>query len=156
MEILELKLRVPGRPILNQSTKALLIEGEALSPLPHSLQARLPGPFVERNGLTAQVQNSAVFITEDWVVSIHGKDLMQCISAMSVLLNSISRELGESVEVDLLTQQNNKTDEPLHIELARQVRKDRIKAGLKWGITILASALAGALIQWLLMGGFLQ
>ena len=152
MEVLDLKIRVPGHPTLDPSTKKSLMAGEAFSPLPHSLQMRLIGHIASGNWLTAQVQDSAVLVAEDWVVSIHGKKLSHIVSAMAVLLNSIGRELNAPVAVDLLTLQNG-NGEPLHISLRRQFRRDRIVGAIKWGATIIVSALVGAFVQWLFFGG---
>ena len=122
--------------------------------MPHSLQMRLLGQVAPWNWLTAQVQDSAVFIAEDWLVSIHGKKLIDCVSAMSVLLNSIGQELDAPVAVDLLIHQGG-DDEPLHRVLERQAKRDRVIGAIKWGATILVSAVVGALFQWLLFGGLL-
>ena len=154
MEVLDLKIRVPDHPMLDQSTRESLAAGDALRPLPHSLQMRLLGQVAAGNWLTAQVQDSAVFIAEDWVVSIHGKKLIHCVSAMSVLLNSIGQELDAPVAVDLLTHQNG-NDEPLHRVLEHQSKRDRAIGAIKWGSTIIVSAVVGALFQWLLFGGLL-
>ncbi len=128
--------------------------GEVFRPLPHSLQSRLLGQVAPANWLAAQVQDSAVFIAEDWVVSIHGKKLIHCVSTMSVLLNSIGRNLNVPVEFDLLTPQNG-NDEPLHRLLERQSRRDRAIGAVKWGATIIVSAVVGAVVQKLLLGGLL-
>ena len=154
MEVLDLKLTVLNHPTLDQSTKESLLAGEEFSPLPHSAQLRLLGQLAHGNWMASQVQNSAVLITEDWVVSIHGKKLVHTVSAMVVLLNSIGRQLNAPVEVDLLTLQNGH-DEPFHRLLERQSRKDRVIGAMKWGATIIISALVGALVQWALFGGLL-
>ena len=140
--------------MLDQSTRESLTAGEALRPLSHSLQMRLLGQVAAGNWLTAQVQDSAVFIAEDWVVSIHGKKLIHCVSAMSVLLNSIGQELDAPVAVDLLTHQNG-NDQPLHRVLEHQSKRDRFIVAIKWGSTIIVSAVVGALFQWLFFGGLL-
>ena len=155
MEILEVQLMVPGSPTLNQSTREALMAIEVFRPLPHSLIARLlarvvPGP----NWLAVQVQNAAIFVADDWVVSIHGERLIDCVSAMFVLINSISREMDSSVEIQLLSPLN-KNDNPLYRPLEREAKRDRTVAAVKWGLTIIVSALAGALLQWLFGGDLL-
>ncbi len=155
MEVLDLKLRVPNHPTLDQATKESILTGEEFSPLPHSVQLRLLSQLANGSWLATQVQDSAVLITEDWVVSIRGKKLVHTVSAMAVLLNSIGRRLNAPVEVDLLTLQN-KQDESLHLLLELQSRKDRVIGAVKWGATITVSALVGALVQWALFGGLVQ
>ena len=44
--------------------------GDVFSPLPHSLLMRLWGDIASKNWLTAQVQDSAVLVAEDWVVAM--------------------------------------------------------------------------------------
>ena len=155
MEILDLKIRVRNHPTLDPSIRESLMEAEAFSPLPHSLQMRLLGHIAPGNWLTAQVQDSAVLVAEDWVVSIHGKKLSHNVSAMAVILNSIGRELNAPVSVDFPTLQSG-DGEPLHVALKRQLQKDRIIGAMRWGITIIVSALAGAFVQWLIFGGGLR
>ena len=154
MEILDLRIRVLNHPTLDEVTRESLMAGEAFRPLAHSLQMQLLGQVASGNWLTAQVQESAVLITEDWVVSIHGKKLIHSVYAMSVLLNSISRELNAPVSVDLLAPEP-RNDEPLHRVLERQPKTARIIGAIKCGATILLSAIAGAVIQWLFFGGVL-
>lgn len=153
MEALELKIRVTGHPTLDQSIRESLMAGEAFRPLSHSLQRQLLGQVASGNWLTAQVQDTAVLITEDWVVSIHGKKLINSVSTMTVLLNSIGQESGAPVTVVLINQ--NVSDEPLHRALERESRKHRIVGAIKWGLTIIVSAVAGVLIQRLFLGGLL-
>ena len=152
MEILDLTIRVPGHPKLDSSTKQSLMAGEAFNPLPHSLQWRLLGQVASGTWLTAQVQDSAVLVAEDWVISIHGKKLSHNVSAMAVLLNSIGQELNAPVSVDFPILQTG-NGESLHISLRRQSRRDRIVGIIRWGATIVVSALVGAFVQWLFFGG---
>ena len=152
MEILDLTIRVPGHPKLVPSTKESLMAGESFSPLPHSLQIQLLGQITPGNWLTAEVQDAAVLVAEDWVVSIHGKDLSTNVAVMAVLISAISQGLHAPVSVDLLTLQSG-NGESLHDSLRRQFQRDRSIGTIKWGATIIASALVGALVQWLFFGG---
>ena len=154
MEILELQLRVSGHPSLDQHTKEDIMNEEAFEPLPHSSQVRLLGQVAPESWLAAQVQNSAVFVGENWVVSIYGRNLIRCVSAMFALLNSIGQKLKAPVEVGLLPSRNGNSM-PLHTLLDRQDRRRRIVGVVKWGTTILISGLVGALIQLLFLGGLL-
>lgn len=152
MEILELQLRVSGHPSLEQDTKEDVMNEETFEPLPHSSQIRLLGQVAPESWLAAQVQNSAVFISQDWTVSIHGKNLINCVAAMSVLISSVGQELRAPVGVSLISHPSNRV-EPLHLVLKRVDRRERIWGVIKWGATILISAGVGALIQWLIFGG---
>ena len=147
-------MRVSGHPALIQADRAALMAVEVFRPLPHTMIARLltraaAGP----NWLTAEIQGVAILISDDWVVSIYGEKLIDCISALCVLINSIGRELDSTVAIELLTPVR-KNDSPLYRQVERESKKSRVIAVTKWGLTIAASAIAGALLQWLLGGVF--
>ena len=101
-----------------------------------------------------RVEQTGVFISDDWVVSIYGKKAIQCVSAMLVLMELIDRKLGASVEVKLSGLQNGK-DEPLESAVRGDERRDSLIGVIKWGTTILVSVGLGALIQWLVCKGVL-
>ena len=86
------------------------------------------------------------------MVSIHAKKLIDCVSAMSVLISTISEELNAPVAVDLLTHENSE-GKSLHLILERQAQRERNLGTVKYMITIILSAGAGAFLQWLLLGG---
>ena len=156
MEVLEVQLRVPGHPALDQTTREALMSVEAFRPLPHSVTARLLARVVPgTDWLTAQIQGAAVFVADDWVVSIHSERMIDSVSAMCILINSINGQVGSSVSIDLLTPLNKQAN-PLHRQLERESRRLRTIALAKWGLTIIASALAGAFLQWLLGGDLLK
>ena len=155
MEALEVQFRIPGHPALEQATREALMDVEVFRPLPHTVIARLLAHVVPgTNWLTAQIQGAAVFVADDWVVSIHGEKLIDCVSAMCILINSVSRQLDSSISIDLLTPLG-KGDNLLYRQLERESKKARTVAVIKWGLTILISALAGASLQWLFGGDIL-
>ena len=155
MKTLDLKLRVTGHASISGSTKEALWETDAFRPLPHSTQRKWLTMVPPAVWFSAEVQGSAVFISEDWVVSIYGKRLINCVAAMSTLLSTISHELGAPVAVSLLTPSIER-DEPFHRVLKREASRNFIVGALKWGTTILVSGAAGALIQWFLLGSVPQ
>ena len=130
--------------------------GEAFRPLPHTLQIGLLNQVAPGNWLTALVQECAVFIADDWVVSIHSKKLIQCVSAMSVILNSIGQALGAAVSIEVLTRLNG-DGEPFHRVLEHQAKTNRVKEYGKTGLTLLAGGFIGGfislLLTWVFSGG---
>lgn len=156
MEVLELQLSVPGHSTLDQSTRISLMTGEAFRPLPHTMQMALLEQVAPNDWMTVLVQECAVFVADDWVISIHGEKLIHCVSAMSVLLNSIGQELGTTISIEVLTQLND-DGEPLHRVLERQARNDRVKGYAKTGLTLLAGGFIGGfislLLTWVFSGG---
>ncbi len=152
MEILDLHVRVAGHATLDRSAKASLLADEALAPLSNSVRARLAAN-VNPGGswLSAQVQGTAVFIAEDWVISIHGAKLLDCVSAMCIVLNVVGQQLDALVSIVLLTPLD-KNDNRLYSLLDSENRKARLRRVLLWGLTILIGALSGALISQLIGG----
>ncbi len=143
-----------GHDALDQSTRISLMSREGFRPLPHTMQMDLLNQVAPNNWVTALIQECAVFVADDWVVSIHGAKLIQCFSAMSVLLNSIGEELGDTVSIEVLTRLNG-DGEPLHRVLERQTRNDRVKGYAKTGLTLLAGGFISLLLAWAFTGGSL-
>lgn len=152
MELLELELNVAGRPLMDQIAREQLLAGGVLERLEHSLRAKLPRLVSAHGSLTAQVEQTAVFITDDWVVSIYGKRLLQCVSAMLVLSNEIQNRLGETIDIRLRGLQQDEGDSLVQAVKAER-RNGIILGSIKWAGTILISALAGAIVQWLFCQG---
>ncbi len=59
-----------------------------------------------------------------------------------------------TLSIDLLTPLG-KSDDPLYRLLESELRRARAMALIKWGLMIIVSALAGALLQWLFGGDLL-
>ena len=156
MEVLELQLSVQRYGALDQSTRTALMSMEGFRPLPHTMRMDLLNQAAPNNWMTALVQECAIFVADDWVVSIHGEKLIQCVFAMSVLLNSIGQELGATVSIEVLTRLNG-DGEPLHRVLERQARNDRVKGYAKTVLTLLAGGFIGGfislLLTWVFSGG---
>lgn len=153
MERLDLQIRVQGHLTLNSSTRQILMADEAFSPLSHNLRMRFLGQAViGEDSLAAQIQECAVVITDEWVVSIHGKNLNRCFSAMVVLINAIGQRLEASVTIDLLTRLNG-NGESLERSVEIEDRNARIKEVVKITLPAAATLLVGLLLQWLFFGG---
>ncbi len=154
METLEFRLRVSGHPILGEEAKGKLLSGGVLGTLDHSLRARIPERAAPLGVLAAQVKHTGVFISDDWVVSIYGRRMIQCVSAMLALSSLIGRQLGESVNVEVSGLQSGR-DEPLEESVHRKEGWASFFGVIKWGTTILVSAAVGAFIQWMVCNGVL-
>lgn len=151
MQWLEFKLTVPGHPLMDDMVKEQLLSEDALAPLAHSLRGPASDQLVPAGLFAVRVEQTRVFISNDWVVSIHAKKLIQCVSAMAILLSSIGRQLGEAVEVHILTSRG-KDEETLEHSLRREEQKGRAIGFVKWAGTILAGAALGAFVQWMACG----
>lgn len=153
MERLDLQISVPGHPTLNEPIRVALLEGEELTVMTHDAQQKLLGHAAYGDWLSAEIEDVGVFVSPDWVVSIHGRRLYECIVAMSVLMNSIGQELAVPVAFKLQPQTSGDRDKSLYEVLKQQARRDQIVRWTKWGLTILVSAVAGAVLQWAFLGG---
>ena len=153
MERLDLQISVPGYPTLSEPVRVALLAGEELTRMTHDAQQKLLGHAAYGDWLSAEIEDVGVFVSPDWVVSIHGRRLYECVVAMSVLMSAIGRELAVPVAFKLHPQTSRGHDQSLYEVLKQQTRRDQIVRWTKWGLTILASAAAGALLQWTVFGG---
>ena len=148
MEVLELQFRVQGYPTLDQTTRQELLASSDLSALPHGRIRQIWGSSVPNQfGLSVQVQQSAVFLTEDWVASIHGPKLIDCVGTMCGMVSTLDEVLGASVTIELLTAHNDGGN-TLYRQLDREKTVGRFRAAGFWVLTLGAGGLAGALAQW--------
>lgn len=153
MEVLEVQLRVLGYPALDELTRTRLTAGDWFPALPHSWEAQIwKTAMTGRIRLAVQVQESAVSLTDDWMVSIYGHRLINCVGAMFHLVSAIVAALGAPVTFELLNP-ISETGIPLRRQLRRAARRRVALTAAKWILPILAGAGLGALIQWLIWGG---
>ena len=95
--------------------------------------------------LSAMLEDTGVFMTEDWVVRIVGGKLLDCVYALCALISLITELFDTPVSVALITLRN-RNENPLHRLLARRSLLARLKSGLWW---LLAAAISGAIGAWL-------
>ena len=145
MENLEFRLRVPVKPDLDSATRLALLDEGTLAEMPSDIaQGLLPRDdmgslFVFR----VMLQDTGIFITEDWVVRIVGRRILDCVYALCALTSLIIVSFDTSVSVDLITLRN-KRENPLHRLLFRKSLITRIKGSLWWiVVTLLAAAISG-------------
>lgn len=131
---------------LNLTPKETLMGGEPFGPLSPRTQIQCLGQLAPSSWFTTEIQNAAVFVNEEWIVWIHGKTLLHCVSAFSVFLNYVSQELDTPIAIELLTH-HNESDEPLYRVLQRQSRSNKVMRTVTWGSAILLSVGLGALVQ---------
>ena len=89
------------------------------------------------------LQDTGIFISEDWVVRIVGRRILDCVYALCALISLIIVSFDTSVSVDLITLRN-KSENPLHRLLFRKSLIARVKGSLWWiVVTFLAAAISG-------------
>ena len=147
MKTLDVELIVSRHETLDEAIRRALMAEGTLKPLSHSLGKRIFGQLVVGdNVLRAQVGETGVIVTYDWVVWIQGPSLLHCVAALCVLISLVTNVLGASVVIKLLTSPDANRN-PLHRHLARMSILTGAKRLIIWGlgsaVTVLASGAVG-------------
>ena len=98
-----------------------------------------------------EFQETGILIKDDWNVVIYGRRLIDCVSAMCVLVSAVGQILGTPVTTGLITP-TDANSSWLQRQLTRESRKTTALAVAKLSFTILVSAAAGALLSWFIGG----
>ena len=139
---------------MDQPTLEALLDVEVFSALPHSRIAQIwGGGFPANNRLSVQVLDSAAFITEDWVVSVHGRRFLECFDSLCLIVNALGRELGTPIEMRLIRSRDNRNNE-LYRQLDRVAHLRRLGQASLLLLSWVASGIIGWLISRWLSGGF--
>ena len=147
METVEFRLRVPAHPELNSQIRLALLDDGTLTEMPSDIAGGLiqredrGAPYVFK----AMLEDTGVFITEDWVVMIVGRSVLDCVSALCVLISLIADLFQTPISVALITLRNKNTN-PLYRWLARRSLLARIRSSVWW---ILGALLSGAIGAWI-------
>ena len=153
MELLDVQLRVPGYLTLDEPTRAALRNLDLFQTLPLRRAEQVwGGPVPSGVCFSAQVHDSAVFITEGWAFAIRGPNLIDCVVSMCAIANILGQELGCPIGIDL-PEQRKGSGNVLYRALDRQRAMRRARAVGLWILTLAAGGLVGALLQWILTGG---
>ena len=95
-------MTIDRRPILDQSTRMAIRNVEAIKGLPLDRAEQAWGSTVPSQIVfLAQVGDSAVFITEDWDVTIRSSRLVDCVGGMCTMLSVLGQEFSSPITVDL-------------------------------------------------------
>lgn len=150
MKRLEFQLVMQTHTIMNEEAKQQLLSGDQLPSLEHSVQKKFPQAVTARGSLAVRLEQTAIFITDDWVISIYGRNFLRCVSSMLVLTEHIEQQLGEPGRVRLHGLRRGDRD-----DLDRAVGLDKLKdvsiSMVKYGGTLFAGAALGIFLQWLIL-----
>lgn len=94
----------------------------------------------------ARIEESAVFITRDWEVTIRSRRLMDCVGVMCTLINVLGQEFEAAIEVGL-TDPYDSGSSFLYRLLDWERAKRRYKEIGLWFFTVVISGFVGAWIQ---------
>lgn len=156
MTVLEIQDSVVGYEYLNEEVIQRLMTSEDLSALPPDLQRRVLGQMIPSpSWLVAEVDGSAVLVTNQWVVSIHGDSLAHCIAALVKYRNAVATRLDTTVTGELHTPFVENTG-PLSEVATRREQERRFRDYVKMASWTFAGAVAGFVLTMLgrlLIGG---
>lgn len=156
MTVLEMQDTVAGYESLNEEVIKRLMAAEDFSALPPSLQRRVLGQMIPLTSwLVAEVGGSAILVTNQWVVSIHGDSLVHCVAALVKYRNAVATELAATVIGDLQTSVVENTG-PLSEVVKRRETERRFRDKVKKVGWVLVGAVAGyvlAMLGGVLVGG---
>lgn len=151
METLEFRLKVPAKPDLDSAARLALLDEGTLTDMPSDMAQGLLSRddmgslFVFR----VMLQDTGIFITDDWVVRIVGHRTLDCVYALCALLSLINVALGTPVSVGLITLRN-KSENPLHRLLFRQSLIAKAKGSPGRIVAKLATAaISGVIGAWI-------
>jgi hypothetical protein len=90
MKILELQFRVQNHPALDAETRSLIVDAGGFSPIPLSKCTQIWRGFIPNQiKMSINVHGAAVFITDEWIASIHGRRLIDCVGALCAIVECI-------------------------------------------------------------------
>ena len=143
MTVLEVQDTVAGFESLNEQIIQRLMTAEGFSLLPPNLQRRVLGQVIPSpSWLVAEVDGSAVLVTNQWVVSIHGDSLAHCVAALVKHRNAVAMNLATTVIGELHTPFVGNTG-PLSEVATRREKEKRFRDNVKMAVWTLAGAIIG-------------
>ena len=137
METLVAHLTVAKPTTPDDETRTAILGADGIDRLPpnraeEAWGGALPGHLF----LAARTQNSAVFLTTDWVVTVRSGKLIDCIAGMFKFIDVLGQHLGNPVGIEL-SDIHGRTSRTLYNQLDRQRTIQRcLDAGI-WVIPIL-------------------
>ena len=153
METLVAHLTVPAPTTPDEDTREAILTAEGMSRLPpNRAEQAWGGTLPSLICLTARTQDSAMFLTTDWVVTVRSVKLIDCIAGMFTFINVLGQALSIPVGVEL-SDTHSRTSRTLYNQLDRERTIRRcLNIGL-WVIPILAGICTSVAIAWMTRGG---
>ena len=153
METLIVQLRLPKPTAFDDDTRAKILNSEGTSILPPNKAEEAWGSTVPSSiCLTAKIQESAIFIAKDWVVTVRSQKLIDCVAGIFAFMNVLGRELNTPVEIEL-PDTGHHTPRPLHNQLDRERKTRQLVSIGVWVIAILAGGVLSVALSWMFWGG---
>lgn len=150
MTVLEIQDAVAGYDSLNEEVIQRLMTAEGLSTLTPDLQRRVLGQMIlSSSWLAAEVDGSAVLVTNQWVVSIHCDSLVHCVAALVKYRNAVATRLATTVTGELHTPIAENTG-PLNEVATRRENERRSARRLRENVKMAGWTLAGAVAGFVL------
>ena len=159
MTVLEVRDSVSGFLSLEKETIAKLMASEDFSVLDTQLRKSVLGDYLPSpSWLVAEVDDSGVMVTHQWVVSVYGDSLAHCISALMKYRNAVATELGATV-VGKIGSPIARNTGPLREQVVRREKCKRIRSRISKVGWLLAAGIVGMVLTTLgnaIVSGVLQ
>ena len=150
LTVLEIHDTVSGYSGLNEEIIQKLMTMEGFSPLTPNLQRRVLGQMIPSpSWLVAEVDGTAVLVTNQWVVSIHGDSLAHCVAALVKYRNAVATNLAATVIGEIRTPFVENTG-PLSEVAARREKEQSSEGRFKDNVRMAGWTIAGAIIGFAL------
>jgi hypothetical protein len=151
MKILELQFRVQNRPGLDAETRSSIMSIGGFPPISLSRCTQIWRVSIPNQiRMSINVHGAAVFITDDWITSIYGRRLIDCVGASCAIVSVLGEVCGASVTVNLLTTHGVGDETSLERQLERERKQAWLWAGVRYTLTLIFGSGLGVLIQYLL------
>ena len=143
MTVLEVQDSVTGYESLNAEAIQKLMATQDFNALAPCMQKRVLGQMMPtQSWLVAEVGGTAVLVTNQWVVSIHGDILIHCVQALIKYRNAVASELAATVTGELRTPVVENTASLYEMIIGLERRK-RLKDYLNRAAWMVAGAIIG-------------
>ena len=134
MKGLAVQLTIEGFASLDDQIRQRIKSRKEVETLPpHRAEQAWGGPVPSLVTFQALILNVAVFITDDWTLTIRGKRHMDCVQGLCVFLSVSGDTLGVPIGVEVLDADDGQDD--LYASLNREALLSNI---LRWGLRALS------------------
>ena len=144
-ETIDLQLKVEGHDFLDDCARVRIVRGSAFAPLTSQEESGLLKNLTLGNvEVVKKMREAAVIINREWRVTIIADELLQCVSAMVIFLDTMHEELDfKFTTTEIQRGDAQKDGMPLYKAIERVERR---KVTARIAETVLASIIAGLVL----------
>ncbi len=144
MMVLEMQDTVADHGSINEASVRMLMAADDMAVMSHSMQRRVLGQLItSADALVAEVGETALVVTGQWVISIHGDNFNDCVDTLLKYRNAVAVQLGATVTGALTNPVTGNTGALRGVALRRE-RRMRLRNWVGTACWTVAGALMGA------------